>query len=198
MKRSCYRSFCSLLVLWILTLRVLAADPPPLQPISPIADEPFLQEYREPFVAWEQPLGEAPVAVTLDGSGVLWAAGPWGVRRLNDGQWQAPGGVELDGPAFAFAADGEAVWVAAWDGLYRIEDGKLDRAALEGEPLGLVRLTDGRLFAGGPGGLWERTSDGWKEVTGHFSRSGFSLSRWQPAIGDEVEFRIEAEFQQPI
>ncbi len=145
--------------------------PSPLQPIEPVADAPFTQESREPFVSWEQPIGEAPVAIALDASGALWAAGPWGVRRLIDGVWQAPAGHQLDGPAFAIAVEGNVVWVAAWDGLYHIEHDKLERAALDGEPLGLVRLTAGRLFAGGPGGLWERRGESWEPVAGQFSRS---------------------------
>ncbi len=152
-------------------VRGQADQPPPLQPIEPIADKRFLQEYREPFVAWEQAVDDAPIAVSLDASGALWAAGPWGVSRLVDGKWQASEGDALNGPAFALAAEGDLVWVAAWDGLYRIADGRLVRDALEDKPLGVVRFTAGRLFAGGPDGLWERKGDEWKAVAGHFSRS---------------------------
>ena len=148
-----------------------AADPPPLQPIKAVADEPFLQEYREPFVSWEQPVENSFVAVATDASGALWSAGPWGVRRLADGKWQRPAGEELNGPAYALVTDRDIVWVAAWDGLYRIENGKLARAALKGKPLGLVRLSAGRLFAGGPDGLWERKGNEWNAIVGHYSRS---------------------------
>ena len=148
-----------------------AAAPPPLQPIEPVADKPFLQEYREPFIVWEQAIGEAPVSVAVDASGRLWSAGPWGVRQLVEGKWQAPKGDPLNGPAFGLAAEGDAVWVAAWDGLYRVENGKLTLAALKGQPLGLVRLTGGKLIVGGPKGLWERQGDDWKAIPGLYSRS---------------------------
>ena len=32
-------------------------------------------------------------------------------------------------------------------------------------------------------------------ATGRLKRSAFALSRWEPAVGDEVAFRIEAEFR---
>jgi hypothetical protein len=150
---------------------VRAATLPPLQPIKSLVDEPFLQQYREPFVSWEQPVENSLVAVEVDNSGALWAAGPWGVRRLMDGKWQRPEGDELNGPAFALAADGETMWVATWDGLYAIEKGKLARAALKGKPLGLVRRSAERLFAGGPDGLWERKGSEWNAIVGHYSRS---------------------------
>jgi hypothetical protein len=158
-----FGAFCGLLV--------EADDSQPQTPLNAIADVPFSQEYREPFVAWPQREENARVAVAIDKSGTLWAAGSWGVRRLVDGAWQSPAGHDLNGPAFALEKDGDIVWVAAWDGLYRIENGALARAGLDGKPLGLVRQTAGRLFAGGPDGLWERNGDEWKPVSGHFSRS---------------------------
>ena len=111
------------------------------------------------------------LAVAVDASGTVWAAGPWGVQRFVDGTWQPPEGHKLDGPAFAVASEDDIVWVAAWDGLYRIDGGKLVRAALEGEPLGLVRMSAGRLFVGGPGGIWERRGNSWEPVPGNYSRS---------------------------
>jgi hypothetical protein len=166
-----YQSAVAMLFLAMLPRGGPAAEPPPLRPIEPIADAPFIQEYREPFVAWGQPVDNARVALALDDAGVLWASGPWGVRKLVSGAWQPAEGLDLNGPAFALESDSGTVWVAAWDGLYRIDHGQLARAGLEGEPLGLVRLTDGRPFAGGPGGLWERQGENWEPVDGSFSRS---------------------------
>lgn len=145
--------------------------PRPLEPISPVADTPFRQEYRGPFISWSQPVGQARAGITFDSSGRLWSAGPWGVARLSDGAWQQPEGPALDGPAFALATEGDTVWVGAWDGLYRIVNGELRRAGFDGEPIGVVRLSGGRFFAGGPGGLWERDGDDWKKVPGYYSRS---------------------------
>ncbi len=153
------------------SFRSQAAGPAPVQPIVAISDEPFLQESREPFVVWPQPVENARVSVALDASGIVWAAGAWGVQRYVDGKWQPPDGHQLDGPAFAVALADDIVWVAGWDGLYRIDGGKLVRAALEGEPLGLVRMSAGRLFVGGPGGIWERRGNSWEPVPGNYSRS---------------------------
>jgi hypothetical protein len=140
------------------------------KPLEPIKDEPFWQEYREPFIAWPQPVDRLRVSLARDAAGNLWSAGPWGVSQLSDGKWIVPDGVVIEGPAFRLQADKDDVWVAAWNGLYRIDNGKIVRAGLEGRPLGLVRLTNGRLFAGGPDGLWERKSDRWVELASAFPR----------------------------
>jgi hypothetical protein len=158
------------------------AEPSSLQPIESLANEPFPQEYREPFVSWDASVENASIAIALDASGTVWSAGPWGVRGLIDGKWQVPEGDKLNGPAFALAAEGDVVWVAAWNGLYRIEKGLLVRAALQDQPLGIVRLTSGRLFAGGPKGLWERKGDEWKAVGGQFSHSLTDIA----AVGDSL------------
>lgn len=34
-------------------------------------------------------------------------------------------------------------------------------------------------------------------ATGRFSRAKFGLSTWYPAVGDDIDVRIEAEFEQP-
>lgn len=34
-------------------------------------------------------------------------------------------------------------------------------------------------------------------ASGHFSRAAFGLTTWYPAVGDEIDVRIEAEFEQP-
>ncbi|WP_069261544.1 YceI family protein [Paraburkholderia nodosa] len=34
-------------------------------------------------------------------------------------------------------------------------------------------------------------------ASGHFKRSAFGLTSWYPAVGDEIDVRIEAEFEQP-
>jgi polyisoprenoid-binding protein YceI len=34
-------------------------------------------------------------------------------------------------------------------------------------------------------------------ATGHFSRAAFGLTTWYPAVGDEIDVRIQAEFEQP-
>lgn len=147
------------------------APPKPIQPIPPIADTPFPQDYREPFVSWPQPAGQARVAITYDATGKLWTAGPWGVQQLQEMAWQAPAGPALDGPAFSIQHTEADLWVGAWDGVYRVAEGKLVRAGLEGKPIGLVRAAGGPLYAGGPDGLWKRQRDEWVDVPGYFSRA---------------------------
>ncbi len=150
----------------------LAGDPQPLQPIVPVPDKEFQQEYRHGFVNWDQAVGYGRVALAVDVEGSLWAAGPWGVSRLAGDRWESPTGDALDGPAFGLASDGETVWVAGWDALYRIDQGRLSQTGLAEKPLGLVRATGNRRFAGGPDGLWERAGDqAWKPVPGHYSHS---------------------------
>src|SRR6478672_4268331 len=116
-------------IMAILAMRARAltedAEPSPLQLLKGLPDEPFAQEYREPFVSWERPIENGTVSTTVDHSGTLWAAGPWGVRQLKEGKWHKPTGDDLDGPAFSLATEDDIVWIAAWDGLHRIENGRL-------------------------------------------------------------------------
>ena len=183
-RSSSLRPWVASILVLVMILRVHGQDAKlaPLQPIAPVPDAVFAQQYREPFVTWERPVQEARVEVASDASGKLWAAGPWGVRWLAEEKWLAPDGDDINGPAFALAAEKDVVWAAAWNGLYRIEKGRLVRAGLEGQPLGIVRLTAGRLFAGGPKGLWEREGEEWKAVSGHFPHSLTDIV----AVGDSL------------
>jgi hypothetical protein len=171
-----------------------ADGPAPLQPIEPIEDERFQQEYREEFIAWDQPANSWRIEVAFDSSGSLWAAGPWGVRRLADGKWHAPRGIDIDGPAFSLAPEKDTIWVAAWNGLYQLTDGELSRDSFSAKPLGLVRHTGGRLFAGGPDGLWENFAGDWRLVPGQHWRSLTDVSvinnsLWIATLGGLFELR---------
>jgi polyisoprenoid-binding protein YceI len=47
---------------------------------------------------------------------------------------------------------------------------------------------------GAPNPLTDKHTLGFS-ATGHFSRSAFGLGRWYPAVGREIQLRIEAEFE---
>ena len=47
---------------------------------------------------------------------------------------------------------------------------------------------------GAPNPLTDKHTLGFS-ATGHFSRSAFGLGRWYPAVGREIQVRIEAEFE---
>ena len=54
------------------------------------------------------------------------------------------------------------IWVAAWNGLYKIENYKVSRiSGIEG-PIGVVNQIDGKIFAIGPYGKWNIESNVWK------------------------------------
>jgi hypothetical protein len=168
-----WTAFChvGIAILFSIAAQAALAEASAEQPVEAIRDEPFLQEYREPFVTWPQPVDRPRVSLAQDASGVLWSAGPWGAQKLVDGKWRVPEGVAIEGPAFDLESVDSDLWIAAWDGLYRTENGKLVRAGLEGKPLGLVRRSSGRLFAGGPDGLWEHKDGEWTVGPGGFARS---------------------------
>jgi polyisoprenoid-binding protein YceI len=47
---------------------------------------------------------------------------------------------------------------------------------------------------GAPNPLTDKHTLGFS-ATGHFNRSAFGLGRWYPAVGREIQLRIEAEFE---
>jgi len=113
----------------------------------------------------EQPpeLKEAAVIEVLELDEALWVAGTFGVMARRDGVWSS-----LPGEGFGAGApsindldicpDG-SVWVAAEEGLGRLDGGRLVRV---GEPATAVTCHDGAVYAGSDRGveLWD--GEGWQ------------------------------------
>jgi hypothetical protein len=145
---------------------------------SPIPDTPFSQDYHEAYPL-ATPAENDVRAVAFDAAGNLFAATGAGVRCLDAGHWKAPeGGIDL-GPTHTLYLDPEgALWVGAWNGLYRVTPERVTPAGIEGTPISAItsrKNPDGTetLFAAGPDGIRRRDHGAWTLLAGN----------WQSIIG---------------
>lgn len=133
---------------------------------EPIADTPFDQLYRDPFVQGTPEENDSrAIAVAKDGG--VWVVSAAGVRRIVDGCFQKCAGVALDGPAYDIksTADG-SVWIGAWDGVYEVREGKLERVGTLDGPVTAVCTDEGRFHAGNRHGVFEWIHGAWKKIEG--------------------------------
>lgn len=141
----------------ILSCPALAAAAPPV----PIADTPFAQEYREPFLHGPSPEQSDVRAMALDRAGQLWVASRGGIAYYADGQWHTPSETPLNGPAYDVAVDSDGiVWIGAWNGLYRFANDQWEQVAEVEGPISAIGISPKRLIVAGPRGFWERTTKG--------------------------------------
>jgi hypothetical protein len=135
-----------------------------------IADTPFLQEYREAFVQGETTKLNDANAITVDGRGTVWVATSGGVCRVADEKLLLIDPKTINGPTFDVETDDNGiVWIGAWNGLYRLVDGTIQRVAGLDTAVGAVKHVKGRLFASTPDGVLEKEGDNWKLISGPWS-----------------------------
>lgn len=167
----------------LLIAAMFAAAALPISAAAPIADEPFPQEYREPFVVSENAAENDVRAVAVDQRGQLWAASAAGVRYLRDGRWQTPEGEPLDGPAYHVLADEAGnVWVAGFDGVYRTNGRALLKTAGPARPIARLAIADSRLVAAGPDGYFQHGGGGWQPLDGGWSTAVRDLAEYDGAL----------------
>lgn len=152
--------FVVLLAAWVVCLTQSAAG----ESRGPVEDAPFVQEYRDPFLTGTAEENDVR-AIAVDSEQRVWIASGAGVRVRRNDAWTAPEGAALDGPAFDLAtAEDGTIWVAAFDGLYRIDAGSLTRVEGIDEPLAAVAAQGKRVVAAGPGGVWQREGQAWQPL----------------------------------
>lgn len=120
------------------------------------ADTPYAQEYHEAFPIAGGKEANDVHAVAVDSEGVVFAATMDGLFR-HDGEWLPFSPEETRGPAFdvVFDAQGHG-WVAAWNGLWKIEHDEIPVLCPGTQgPLGAVGAAAGKVWCGGPEGVWE-------------------------------------------
>lgn len=140
--------------------------------VEPVPDERFPQEYRDPFVLGATAEENDVRAISVAADGRVWTATAAGIRLVEAGKLTEPAGDRIDGPAYDIAAaDKGVVWVGAWNGVYKIEQGSVRRVpGLEG-PVTSVALPRGQLLAGNPQGLHAYNGRDWKLVPGNWATS---------------------------
>ncbi len=156
---------------------IRAAEPP-------IADRPFWQDYRDPFITVEVPEGENLRntannlrAVAVDSNDQIWAATAVGLRRVTDGKLVAPEGAAVEGSTYDVLAEEDgSLWVGAWNGLFRIADGKVTRDDGIAGPVTLIERSKQRLFASTPKGLFERIEGKWQHIDGPWATNIYDVA----------------------
>jgi len=155
------------LVVWLIAVASQFATA-----VETIPDEPFLQEYRDPFVLGETEEENNVRAVTVDPQGRVWAATAAGIRFVNGDKLVPVADESIDGPTFDVAVDAAGtIWVAAWNGVYKIVDGNVERVnGLDG-PVTVVCPQKGRVIVGGLRGVSEYADQQWKSIPGPWQKN---------------------------
>ena len=158
------------MVLIVATLSILTGAAVGAASVSPVADTPFIQEYRTFHPVEGDGAAEANDvrAIAVDGAGRVWTATKAGVYRFADGAWQAMLTGDDAGPAFAAEADAAGqVWLGVWNGLYRsTEDGALAKIDGVDQAIGAIGFTSDCVVAMGPFGLWHNREGLWEHSKG--------------------------------
>ena len=164
-------------ILWVLAAVVVLStgDQRDLSAREPIADVPFVQEYRDPFIQTGKPKENDVRGVAVDKQGRVWAATAAGLRLIHGDA--STTGENIDGPAYDVTVDPDGiVWVGAWNGLYQLSGKRLTReAGLEG-PVTVVLSSGNRLLAANTTGVFERFDKKWKLIPGPWATNILDLA----------------------
>lgn len=139
--------------LFVISL-MLCSSLPVIAATEAIPDTPFVQEFHQPYPI---PGGEESNdvrAVAVDASGNTWAATRNGVYMLaNDASdWSAV----LQEMAFDVLADGNGVFIAAWNGAYHWTAAEGIKKIPEiDDPIAALCASEKGVIALSPGALWE-------------------------------------------
>ena len=141
---------------WIVVLLLTGTMLGSAHSLAGVPDDPFSQEYREPFHRSGKAKENDVRAIAIDSQQQVWIATADGVRRVDERGLTAPRGEAPKGETFDISADPQGdVWVAAWDGLYQITGGQAKKIAGFDVPLSAIAHDGRRLVAAGPDGFWQ-------------------------------------------
>lgn len=139
----------------------------PAGPNAPIQDTPFAQEYRDPFIQGTTEELNDVRAVTVDRRGTVWVATRGGVCQVSAGKLHPIDSQFINGPTYDVATDSQGiVWIGAWNGLYRLSDGIIQREPGLDFPVRVVKPLADRLVISTPQGLFERRIEKWELISG--------------------------------
>ncbi len=133
-------------------------------------DTPFIQEYHEPYPVSGVSEANDVRAIAVDSGGTVYTATRVGAYRLVGATWhQIPGVVE--GECFDVLATEDAIWVAAWSGVYRVRNGAGERAGELTVPVSVLASGPEGVVAMGPDGAWTFNGETWKAMEADWSRN---------------------------
>ncbi|MBN1351045.1 regulator [candidate division KSB1 bacterium] len=132
---------------------------------TPIPDDPFTQEYHEPY-----PVGTANGindvrAIAVDKSDCVWAGTGAGVFTLEKGSrtWRAVMSEKDAGPIYDIIVDRSGTaWIAAWNGIYRSKGDNLERVKEINEPISALCECGDNIIGLGPDGQWHLANGAWE------------------------------------
>ena len=138
-----------------------------------IPDTSFLQEYHVAL-----PIGKGRAnnvfSVAVDSAGIAWAGTSTGLFRFsgNGSNWQAVFFKKINGPVFDLFVSGKGtLYVAAWNGLFKIMKGKLCQLpSIEG-PIAAVCVVQGKGLALGPTQAYKLQNGRWQPFRSPFSKA---------------------------
>ena len=152
--------------------RIAPAQSPQAKWPRAVADTPFVQEYREPFIVGATAEESDARAIAVDSQASLLVATRAGVRRVERGKLVKVDAA-LDGPAydvcFAPAAGGGSrdelrdAFATTWRGLFERRDGRWRKIDDVTGPIAAVDASADRVVAGGPDGYWQRIDGRWSK-----------------------------------
>jgi len=131
--------------------------------IGGIKDKPFTQEYHKPFPLETSEQNDVK-AIAVDNSDNVWAGTKAGLFKLNKSTnvWEAILDDEDQGPINDLFVDlNGSLWVAAWNGLYVIENSTVKKIPSIVGPIGVVSEINNSIIAMGPEGIWQKKNQKW-------------------------------------
>lgn len=136
---------------------------------EPVPDTPYAQEYHERYPL-PSPEENDVRAIAVDGQGAVWAATKAGVRVLRNGSWDTLGGRGEIGRTFdvAVGPDG-TVWIASWNGLYRVVEDTPRRVEGVDGPIAAIGANADGVIVSGIKALWRQRGERWERIDGPWS-----------------------------
>ncbi|MBL7645958.1 MAG: regulator [Candidatus Hydrogenedentes bacterium] len=165
-----FNCFRSLAAGWALVGFSLAGGVllPQASAVEPMKDTPFVQEYHEAFpIVADGPENDVR-AVAVSPEGTVFAATPKGTYRLDGRNWVKQAGAAAGETFDLLTADG-AVWIAAWDGVYRIAEGSATKVGDLSHPISVISDSPSGLTAMGPDGAWTYDGSAWTPLSTDWS-----------------------------
>jgi ligand-binding sensor domain-containing protein len=144
------------LLAWILSVSA------PASPAAGITDSPFVQEYHEAYPIGLEAEQNDVRAITVDGTGDIWAGTKVGVFRFDSGkkQWAELMGKTDAGPVYDIVVDhAGTVWIGTWNGIYKSTQNGLQKLKQIDCPIAALCVTENEVIGLGGAGIWSITND---------------------------------------
>jgi len=123
----------------------------------------FSQEYHKPYPLVTKDQNDVR-SIVVDLAEGVWAGTKAGLFWLNQstGNWQSMLNDNDQGPVYDLFVDQKGrVWVAAWNGVFVVDDAKIEKIKGVKGPVGVISEINGSIVAMGPEGIWKNNGKNW-------------------------------------